>query len=401
MKPGKLISGNIQIISAVIIVILLVACGGKIIAPNQPSPEPAAAVPAAVSPAANAQLPIGVFVDTHDGYGVTYCNLQGQPVTELKTPNAARLEPGSIVIAGKVSPGPVEVPIVFLAVNPEPGLMINRKDQLSPLVAGLNIFQIAGAPGLPVLAFSRVDPQDKGQTYKLFAGTLDSIASAAPIISHYDEKFLYVYNPLAVEADENAIKGVWYTRTPWGVGGEGFIGNHGLYYYDYASGEIRQLLEDGQNLQGFSPDHTMAAVMDESVPEKPVMKLIDLKTGESAAFAVEAGSSQGGGLAKFSPDNGFVAWMEAGGTSMSDTPDYHSRLRVARLGASPQMVLDLTDAAASKALGFSEVFSAVPAGWLDGQTLLVNAHGGLYKLDAASGNFSAFCPGTFAAFAYD
>jgi len=93
-------------------------------------------------------------------------------------------------------------------------------------------------------------------------------------------------------------------------------------------------------------------------------------------------------------------WMESSGTGMSDMPNYHSRLRVAQLGATPRMVLGLTDEAASKALGSPEIYSVAPVGWLDGQTLLVNTQGMLKKLDVISSKFAEFCPGSFVAFAY-
>ena len=339
-------------------------------------------------------------MNTQDDYGLTYCNLQGQAITKFKTPGITSLGPGEVVIAGSVIPGPIQVPIIYLEHNPEPGLKVNIKDQISPLVTSPNIFQIAGAPGLPVLAFSRVDPQDKGRTYKLFVGSLENIADAPAIISHFDEKFLFVYNPLAVEADGSSIKGVWYTRTPWGVGGVGFIRNRGLFFYDYTTGAIKEYLDDTKNFQGLSPDHSKAAIMDDSVADKPVLKILDFKTGEMTSLGVEPSSDHGGGAVKFSPDKRYMAWMEARGTTMSDTHNYHSRLRVALLGAAPRLVLDLTDEAASKELGSPEVYSVFPVGWLDGQTLLVNAQGVLKKLDVPSGKFTAFCPGSFVAFAY-
>jgi hypothetical protein len=386
--------------SAALIVLLLAACGGKAATTEIPSNPTAQTETTSAPQDIKVPLPVGVFVTTNKDYGLAYCNLQGQTTVEFGIPGLTKLGPDEVVIAGSVSTGPVQVPIIYIENNPEPGLKVNTNDQISPLVSAPSIFKVTGAPGLPVLAYSRVDRQDNGQTYKLFAGTLENIASTSPIVSHFDENIQYVYNPLAVEADDSAIKGVWYTRTPWGVGGVGFLRNYGLYFYDYATGTIKEYLNDSQNFQGLSPDHSKAAIMDESVAGKPVMKVMDLGTSEIISLDVDPGSDSGGGAVQFSPDNRYIAWMEAGGTTMSDTPDYHSRLRVARIDAAPEMVLDLTDEAASKKLGLTEIYSPVPAGWLDGNSLLVNVQGGLMKLDAASGVFSAFCPGSFVAFAY-
>ena len=390
-----------RIFEIITIVILITACGGKIAASGQPPIESTQLKPSSEPPTAEVKQPQGVFVDTGDGYGLTYCNLQGQAVSVFKTPGLTNPRSGEVIIAGSVPPGPVQVPIVYIEQNPEPGLKVNVNDQISPLILSRNIYQIAGAPGLPVLAFSRVDDQDNGRTYKLFVGTLENIAKAPAIVSLFSEKFLYVYNPLAVDAEGSNIKGVWYTRTPWGVGGDGFISNHGLYFYNYATGEIKEYLDANKNLQGLSPDHSLAVVMDKSIPEKPVFNVVDIKTGKITTIALDPGSDNGGGGGEFSPDNRYLAWMESNGTTMSDTPDFHSRLRVALLGAAPSLVVDLTDEASSKMLGYPEIQSAGAAGWLDNQTLLVNTtNEELKKLDVISGKFTPFCKGSFVTFAY-
>jgi hypothetical protein len=389
-----------RIFTAFTIAIAITGCGGKIASSGQP---PVESIPLKSSVAISTdkvKQPQGVFVNTGDGYGLTYCNLQGQAVSVFKTPGLANPRSGEVVIAGSVPPGPIQVPIVYIEQNPEPGLKVNIKDQINPLVLSRNIYQIAGAPGLPVLAYSRVDDQDNGRTYKLFVGTLETIASAPPIVSLFSDKILYVYNPLAVEADGSTIKGVWYTRTPWGVGGDGFISNHGLNFYNYATGEIKEVLDANKNLQGLSLDHSLAVVMDKSIAEKPVFNITDIKTGKITTIALNPGSDNGGGGGEFSPDNRYLAWMESSGTTMSDTPDFHSRLRVAQLAEAPSLVVDLMDEASSKMLGYPEIHSAGAAGWLDNQTLLVNTNGEVKKLDVISGKFTSFCAGSFVAFAY-
>jgi hypothetical protein len=389
-----------RIFTAFTIAIVITACGGKTASSGQPPVESTPSKSSVAISTDKVKQPQGVFVNTGDKYGVTYCNLQGQAVSVFKTPGLTNPRPGEVVIAGSVPPGPVQVPIVYIEQNPEPGLKVNIKDQINSLLLSRNIYQISGAPGLPVLAYSRVDDQDNGRTYKLFVGTLETIASAPPIVSLFSDKILYVYNPLAVEADGSTIKGVWYTRTPWGVGGDGFISNHGLNFYNYVTGEIKEVLDANKNLQGLSLDHSLAIVMDKSIPEKPVFNITDIKTGKITTIALDPGSDNGGGGGEFSPDNRYLAWMESSGTTMSDTPDFHSRLRVAQLGAAPSLMVDLTDEASSKMLGYPEIHSAGAAGWLDNQTLLVNTHGELKKLDIISGKFTSFCAGSFVAFAY-
>jgi hypothetical protein len=389
-----------RIFTTFTIAIVITACGGKTASSGQPPVEPTPSKSSIAISTDKVKLPQGVFVNTGDGYGLTYCNLQGQSVSVFKTPGLTNPRPGEVVIAGSVPPGPIQVPIVYLAQNPDPGLKVNINDQISPLILYRNMYKIAGAPGLPLIALSRVDDQDNGRTYKLFVGSLENIASTPPVVSLFSEKILFVYDPLVVEADGNTIKGVWYTRTPWGVGGDGFISHHGLYFYDYTTGEIKEYLDANKNIQGLSLDHSLAFVLDKSIPEKFVFNVIEIKTGKTTTIALGPGSDRGGGGGEFSPDNRYIAWMEASGTTMSDTPDYHSSLRVAQLGATPSLVVDLTDEASSKMLGYPEIQSAGAAGWLDNQNLLVNTNGELKKLNVISGKFTPFCKGSFVTFAY-
>lgn len=89
-------------------------------------------------------------MNTHDDYGLTYCNLQGQAITEFRTPGITSLGPGEVVIAGSITPGLIQVPIIYLEHNPEPGLKVNINDQISSLVTSPNIFK---SPGHPVCLF--------------------------------------------------------------------------------------------------------------------------------------------------------------------------------------------------------------------------------------------------------
>jgi hypothetical protein len=206
-----------RIFTTFTIAIVITACGGKTASSGQPPVEPTPSKSSIAISTDKVKLPQGVFVNTGDGYGLTYCNLQGQSVSVFKTPGLTNPRPGEVVIAGSVPPGPIQVPIVYLAQNPDPGLKVNINDQISPLILYRNMYKIAGAPGLPLIALSRVDDQDNGRTYKLFVGTLENIASTPPVVSLFSEKILFVYDPLVVEADGNTIKGVWYTELRGGL----------------------------------------------------------------------------------------------------------------------------------------------------------------------------------------
>ena len=95
--------------------------------------EPAATLPAQPSiqstptktPVENqkpmVKLPKGILISTNDGIGLTYINLQGQSVTELKTPGISFPDPRNVHIAGSIPPGPIQVPLVYFAYQPEAG----------------------------------------------------------------------------------------------------------------------------------------------------------------------------------------------------------------------------------------------------------------------------------------
>ena len=387
---------------------LLVGCAGPAASPDNNQPAAPTSQPSNNPSVSAVKLPKGLFVDTHDNNGITYFNIQGQSITELNTPNlpAPNNELEHVVIAGSIAPGANQVPVVYWTNNPDPALMLNKNNQVSVLLKANNIAETAGAPGQAILAYSTADSQNNSFLNKLYVGTLDTIPTAKAVISLQAIDCFCTLTPLTVEAVNNTVKGVWYTMSPTGLGGVGFYPNNGLYFYDYSSGETKQYLDSKQNFRSLSLDHSLAAIMDNSDRANQKFKVVDLNTNTSFNLALDAGSTNGGGAVQFSPDNRFMAWEESSGTTMSDTPDYHSRVRVAQLGDTPGLVRDLTDSTVTKALGISEVMDVIPVGWLDNQTLLVQVNGydqlgTVAKLDMASGTISNFIKGSFIAFAYE
>ena len=77
------------------------------------------------------------------------------------------------------------------------------------------------------------------------------------------------------------------------------------------------------------------------------------------------------------------------------------------MGATAGVVLDLTDVASAKTLGYTALARIKPVGWLDNKSVLIEVRQenweqvALVKLDIASGSLSAFCNGSFVAFAYE
>jgi hypothetical protein len=95
----------------------------------------------------------------------------------------------------------------------------------------------------------------------------------------------------------------------------------------------------------------------------------ELATGEEVTFPLLPDSSRGAGFGVFSPDNGYVAWMEAGGSRSDSPPSYHASIRIASTSGEP--IADVLDTSLPNIAGAGDVWIA-PLGWLDERTLLLS-----------------------------
>ena len=408
--------GIFNILLLGLIIGLLTACSSQIVIMT----EPAATLPAQPSiqstptktPVENqkpmVKLPKGILISTNDGIGLTYINLQGQSVTELKTPGISFPDPRNVHIAGSIPPGPIQVPLVYFAYQPEAALMVNTNDQIDLLMKSRYFGSLAGAEGLPVIAFTLLNPLDNGLESKLFVSTLKNVPQAEAVFTQIDSQNSLSFVPIAVDALGDTINGIWFTKSPWGIGGDiVFDPFGGLFYYDYANREVKEILDVEQGFQGMAPDRSLAASVENVNPGQGFIKVINIKTGSTTSVPLDTGSDRGAGYIEFSPDNRFMTWMEASGFQMSETPNFHCRIRVAQFGDTPGLVRDVTDTALADALGYALVSRLNPVGWLDNQTALIEVRQesweqvSLVKLDVATGKLTELCKGSFVGFGYD
>ena len=191
--------------------------------------------------------------------------------------------------------------------------------------------------------------------------------------------------PVAVRAEGDMVQSIFYTLEPWGIGGDiVFPPRKGLFQFNLGTMEDRLLLTENFNPLGLSPDTTLIAYTEVNNTRSdgtPVnINLYDLNTTVMVSIPLRPESDRGGGYAVFSPDNQFVAWMEATGMLMSEAPSFTTRVRVAdREGdlLAEVPVSDLGSVAADPTARW-----AVPAGWLDGENLLVQVQGDNWELPA-------------------
>ena len=156
-----------------------------------------------------------------------------------------------------------------------------------------------------------------------------------------------------------------------------------------------------------APDRSLAASVENVNPGQGFIKVINIKTGSTTSVPLDTSSDRGAGYIEFSPDNRFMTWMEASGFQMSETPNFHCRIRVTQFGDTPGLVRDVTDIALADALGYALVSRLNPVGWLDNQTALIEVRQesweqvSLVKLDVATGKLTELCKGSFVGFGYD
>lgn len=373
----------------------------------QPTASQPTTQPTSQPQAPEVKLPKGVFVNTFDGIGLTYYNLQGQIITELKTPGSSFAGPTHVHIAGNMPSGPIQVPIVYAAYQPEEALMVNINDEVVPLVKTTYFNKLVGAPGLSAMSYSTNNPSDTLVESKLYAGNLQSLPSASPIVTEVNDKALVVV-PMAVDAKADTVQGVWFSKAPWGIGGDIiFAIERGLYYYDMETTQITEYLNSDYSIQGLSLDRQYAASTSRGQNDQIKLQVVNLKNKSFKNLPLDESSDRGGGDVAFSPGNKFFAWMEASGSHMAEVPDFRSRIRVAQLPNVSGLIHDIQDTSFAKLVSCPNVSHMKPVGWLDDQTLLVEVRGEswenatLVELDVTTGGLSIFCQGSFVGFVYE
>jgi hypothetical protein len=354
------------------------------------------------------KLPKGILINPNDGIGLTYFNFLGQSVAELKTPGISFPGPRNVHIAGSISPVLIQMPLVYFAYQPVAALMVNTNDQIEVLMKSQYFNGLAGAAGSPVIAYSLLNPKDNILESRLFVSTLKELPQTAAVITQSDSQNSLSIVPIAVDAQGEKINAVWFTKCPWGIGGDiVFDPFGGLFYYDHANGEVKEILDVKQGFQGLALDRSLAAIVDNVTPGLGVIKVIDIKSGNTTSIPLDASSDRGAGFVEFSPDNRFMIWMEAGGSQMAETPTFHSRIRVAQLGETFGLIRDVKDSSLADALGYPLVSRLQPVGWLDNQTALIEVRqeswekASLVKLDVTTGMLSEFSKGSFVDFGYE
>ena len=407
-----------NVISSLIVAILFIisACGpvsintgGETISIQEPTPVNLQDQ----APNSDATQPVGtvsykqpkmIVVDSGDEIGLTFYNLQGQAVTELRTPSAGYFTAGSVHIAGAVPDGQIRTPLVYHSFNPD-SLQMNVNDTITTLVNTPMFYGLAGAVGEAFIAYSTYQPEDDAVTSMLYMGDLNTLPNIGPIFTLENSDNFYVVNPLGISTIEGIATGIWYTLSAWGIGGDIiFPVNQGLYYFDMTSGSSFQFAGAECNPQGLSQDLNWAACRGGNSDGGYSYFIKNTAANTAVDFPLDSASDRGAGYGVFSLDNSYIAWLEASGSHMAETPNYHSRIRIGLTGGG--VVFDQDDGAFAQVLGASSVEYIEPVGWIDPQTLLVEVviedygNPSIVKVDVTNGSITPFIHGRFVTFAY-
>ena len=325
-------------------------------------PAPTAVLPPPLPPV---PLPNGLALYPREGTGLLLLSLVQQVTAHVNMPVTG----GMVHIAGAVPEGSLAVPVVYFD-GEQRALQLVADGTVSTVVRAPDTIALVGAPGQPVLAYTALQYQEQGLRSHLYAGTLQSLAAAAPVLSVTSLES-YALQPLAVRTEGGQPTGVWYTYTPYGIGGDIVFPPHsGLHYLALTTGASTEVLAREMSPSSVSPDQAWIAFVPGSAGP---LTIRNLATGKESVFPLLPDSDRGAGRAVFSPGNQYVAWMEARGSMWADPSTFQTTVRIA--STSGERIVDLPaaeipDSVLPGIVGTGDMW-LVPAGWLDEGTLLL------------------------------
>ncbi len=405
---------TLRLIVILHLIILTAACSGpaqtgyssdELVAPPV---EGESGAPTLAATAALDYNPKGLLVDPEDNSGLKFYNTNGQLIQSIDAGGITDPAPGNIFPAGSGTSGELSMPLVYQSWEPAAGLRMMVDNQTSFLRPASAFFSMAGAHGQAALAFSEIQIEENVPHSYLYAGSLDELDTISAFLEWEDQTTQMALMPVAVKAVGSNPKGVWYTHSAWGIGGVDLVFpiTRGLFYYDLTSDENLTILDGTRSFQGISPDMKFAGSVAFQPQENISIQATNLVSNQTVDFPLKTGSQRGAGYAVFSPDNQYIAWMEGSGSLASDPADFQAVVRVGSL-TSGNVEIEVDSAAAAQQIpGVGEVNFLKPVGWLDGQSLLMEAKAFdwtktyLLRLNLYDRTTKLFCAGSFVSFIY-
>jgi hypothetical protein len=342
--------------------------------PDTPTEPPSgeSSIPGGLSPS-------GLIAAIQGGEVMVY-DLEGQPSLTYLLPDLPFYEPTFIHFTGSFEPGSMVHPLIYYSLEGGGVLKVGDGQSSSLYRDTPNLIAIVGAPAQPVIAYSLfVAPQSGYDTSsELYVGTLDA-PPIDPILTITNEEGYAIY-PLAVEAVDGEPLGVWYTTQLWGIGNVAFAPQRGLYYFDLTAGFVTTYLPATESNDvgsfsyapaGLSVDRTMVAYTIQG-PSVAPYSMFWQPVGDPdqvKSLMPSINFDMGAGFAYFSPNNEYMAWDTANSGTQSGAVTYYLHIT-----ATDGISGSFSEFPTSKSMLAPDLVSALPVGWLDDHTLLLQGY---------------------------
>jgi hypothetical protein len=336
---------------------------------------------------------------------LTFYDINGAQVSQIELPQLAFPDRNRIHIAGSMPASGQSVPLLYFSFDNEESLHFrDGNGQIFALLNGTSFLGLTGVPGQPVVAFSQMEYLDTALRSKLYAGSIQTLSSAAPV-SVIDDSESWAIKPILIEAENDTPTKVWYTRTAYGIGGDiVFEPRKGLFVLDLATGQANTILDDNVSPWAISADRNWVAYSSGALPPNS-MCVKNQQTGAEACFpALPASEPRGAGDAFLAPDAQHVAWMEGNGWLMAEVPSFTATVRVGQNNGA--VVADLPMGNFEGAAGIGPISQAEPVAWLDNQAVIIQVRGQewdkvtLLRYNVLNREISYLAPGEFVGLLY-
>ena len=392
------------------LILFSIACSLFSPPPVEP-PPPITAIPSSTPDVAEAEpsseetltakLPTGIV--TEENGMLTFYDRDGYTITQVTPPYAT----SNLHIAGPVPAGETNLPLVYYSIEQNNSILLDNNGQVTTLKSSPYFAGMIGAEGSPIIAYTTAEFANDGLISNLYFGSPQSLPTAEPVLSDVDPQG-WALMAIAIDMDGDQPVGIWYSKQPWGIGGDiVFHPRRTLSYLDVQTGTAYQYLGAEANPSALSADRKWVAYTNDTSVGAGVgaMEIRNFVSGENISYPLmPAVDQRGAGKASFSPNNQYLAWMEANGWQMAEVPNFHSVVRVGDLQGN--IIAEFADTAFLSISGMSTVQRVESVGWFDDNTLVVMARGEYWSdavmitIDIPSRSMRLLARGVFVGFTY-
>jgi hypothetical protein len=319
--------------------------------------------------------PIG-FGGNINTLAIQFFDANGNPLGNIQTPGMTWLDPNQIHIGAGFVQGIPGIPLIYNSLDNGGMLKKSVHGSADPLAPSTGLIALAGAEGHAIIAYSVIHPEQAtgSGSSSLYAAEFTSISDTPAVLTRSEDDSFVIY-PLSVHHENGDLRGIWYTLSMWGIGHILFPPFGGLYYLNVDDGQVTEFLPSTDRLVGFSPDQTIAANIRDADSSQKILTLKDLSRCQETDIPFNSSTNLGAGFITFSPDNQYLAWLEASGPSNMEA---QMRLRVAR--TTGDILRDALFQELSSLAGGQNAVYIKPLGWLANHLLLL-------EISAASQNY--------------